>query len=165
MNRAAQLICVAMALILGAAVGSLTTVVFADSHRLVWVSGEFPEQFVRSMEASSDAFQRKDMEGTRAHMTEDFATYELHGEDAPKLLVQGIDETIAVMNSFFAADFGSRWQGADVERIGSIGNTMVQIEHDHYKYDDGIRTISTFVIIQYKDGKRWREWRLRPDPA
>ena len=41
---------------------------------------------------------------------------------------------------------------------------MVQIEHDKYEYDEGIRTVSTFVVIQYKDGKRWREWRLKPGP-
>ena len=116
------------------------------------------------MEESSAAFLRKDIEATRSHMTEDFATYELHGKDAPRLLVKGREEAIAVMNTFFSGDFGSRWQGADVERIGSIGDTMVQIERDQYKYDDGIRTISTFVVIQYKDGKRWREWRLRLDP-
>lgn len=165
MKIGSQIASIVLALSVGVGIGALVSTGRADSHGLQWVAGEFPEAFVKSMEASSEAFRRKDMEGTRDHMAEDFATYELHGEDAPKLLVKGIDETIAVMNSFFAADFGSRWQGADVERIGSIGNTMVQIEHDHYKYDDGNRTISTFVIIQYKDGKRWREWRLRPDPA
>ena len=153
------------ALALGIGIGSVSLEGRADSHGLRWVPGEFPEQFVRSMEASSAAFRAKDMEGTRAHMAEDFATFELHGENAPKLLVKGREETIAVMNTFFAGDFGSRWQGAEVERLGSIGNAMVQIEHDRYKYEDGIRTISTFVIIQYKNGKRWREWRLRPDPA
>lgn len=117
------------------------------------------------MDASSEAFQAKDMDATLEHMAEDFATYELHGDDAPKLLVKGREETVAIMKSFFSGDFGSRWDGADVEKLGSIGNTMVQIEHDRYKYDDGIRTISTFVIIQYKDGKRWREWRLVPDPV
>ena len=113
------------------------------------------------MDESSAAFLRKDMEATRAHMTEDFATYELHHEDGPKLLVKGREESIAAMQSFFEGGFGSLWQGADVDRVGSIGDTMVQIEHDHYNFDDGPRTISTFVVIQYKDGKRWREWRLR----
>ena len=154
----------AVVLALGFALGSLSSDSQADSPDLRWVAGEFPEEFLSSMEASSAAFLRKDMESTRSHMAEDFATYELHGKDAPKLLVKGREQAVAVMNVFFSGDFGSRWQGADVERIGSIGDTMVQIEHDQYKYDDGIRTVSTLVVIQYKDGKRWREWRLRPGP-
>ena len=154
----------AAVLALGFALGSLSSDGRADSPDLRWVADEFPEEFLRSMEESSAAFLRKDMEATRAHMTEDFATYELHGQDAPKLLVKGREESIAAMNFFFAGDFGSRWQGADVERVGSIGDTMVQIEHDQYKFDDGIRTVSTLVLIQYKDGKRWREWRLKPGP-
>jgi hypothetical protein len=80
-------------------------------------------------------------------------------------LVKGRDKTIEVMNNFFAGDFGSSWDGAEVEKLGSIGNTMVQIEYDRYNMEGGQITIPTFVIIQYKDGKRWREWRLRPDPA
>lgn len=152
-------------LVLGVGVGALGAAGFAETGRLHWTSGEYPEAFAASMEASSAAFERKDMEATRSHLHADFATYELHGEDSPKLLVRGRDKTIEVMNTFFAGDFGSSWQGADVERLGSIGNTMVQIEHDRYQAGEGTRTISTFVIIQYKDDKRWREWRLIPDPA
>ncbi len=165
MTIRSQITSIAVALTAGTGFGFFVSQGWADSHQMRWVAGEYPEAFVASMEASSAAFERKDMEATREYMAEDFATYELHGEDAPKLLVKGREETIKVMNDFFAGGFGSSWDGADVERLGSIGNTMVQIEHDRYKNDDGIRTISTFVIIQYKDGKRWREWRLRPDPA
>ena len=79
----------AVALALGFALGSLSSDGQADSPDLRWVAGKFPEQFLRSMEESSAAFLRKDMEATRAHMTEDFAIYELHGKDAPRLLVKG----------------------------------------------------------------------------
>jgi len=160
-----QIITIAVSLAAGIGFGSFIPIGWADGHTMRWVSGEFPEAFAASMEASSAAFLAKDMEATREYLTDDFATYVLHGEDAPKLLVKGRDETIAVMNSFFATDFGTRWEGADVERVGSIGTALVQVEHDRYKYDDGTRTISTLVIIQYKNGKRWKEWRLVPDPA
>ncbi len=154
----------AVTLALGFVLGSTSSHSRADSPQLRWVAGEFPAALLRSMEESSAAFLRKDLEATRAHMTEDFATYELHGSDGPRLLVQGREESIAAMTSFFEGDFGSLWQGAEVERVGSIGDTMVQIEHDKYQYDEGVRTISTFVVIQYQDGKRWREWRLKLDP-
>ena len=165
MNKRTHIVSLAAALALGVTIGSIAMEGLAEGHGMQWLPGEYPAAFEASMEASSAAFQVKDMEATRAHMAEDFATYELHGEESPKLLVKGVEETIAVMNMFFAGDFGSSWVGADVEKLGSIGNTMVQIEHDRYKDGDSERTISTFVIIQYKDGKRWREWRLRPDPA
>lgn len=165
MGHRRRITAVAAAFLLGLGAGSIDIVSLADGHGMSWVAGEYPPKYEASMEASSEAFRAKDMDATLEHMSEDFATYELHGEDAPKLLVKGREETVAIMKSFFTGDFGSRWDGADVEKLGSIGNTMVQIEHDRYKYDDGIRIISTFVIIQYKDGKRWREWRLVPDPV
>ncbi|MFL2771230.1 MAG: hypothetical protein ACJZ9F_09480 [Rhodospirillaceae bacterium] len=165
MTKSISCVVVSVALVLGMVVGSIEIPVWADNHRMVWVTGEYPETYALSMEESAAAFMRRDMDATYTHMAEDFATYELHGEDAPRLLVEGRDATVATMKRFFAGNFGSSWDGADVERLGSIGNTMVQIEHDRYKTNDGMLTISTFVIIQYKNGKRWREWRLRPDPA
>lgn len=156
---------VAVALACGIGIGALSMGSFAQGNALRWVNGIYPEAYEASMDASSAAFERKDMEATRSHMAEDFATYELHGSESPKLLVAGRDKTIEVMNTFFAGDFGSSWDGAEVEKLGSIGNTMVQIEYDRYNLEGGQITIPTFVIIQYKDGKRWREWRLRPDPA
>ena len=161
MKNSMRLATVSVALVVGFTLGAAVSYSQPQGAGLRWVAGEFPEELVRSMDESSAAFLRKDMEATRAHMTEDFATYELHHEDGPKLLVKGREESIAAMQSFFEGGFGSLWQGADVDRVGSIGDTMVQIEHDHYNFDDGPRTISTFVVIQYKDGKRWREWRLR----
>ena len=161
MKNSMRLATISVALVVGFTLGAAVSYSQAQGAGLRWVAGEFPEELVRSMDESSAAFLRKDMEATRAHMTEDFATYELHHEDGPKLLVKGREESIAAMQSFFEGGFGSLWQGADVDRVGSIGDTMVQIEHDHYNFDDGPRTISTFVVIQYKDGKRWREWRLR----
>lgn len=165
MKLSVQAISVFSALVVGVGIGALGSAGIADTTRMHWTAGEYPEAFAASVEASSAAFLEKDMEATRSHLHEEFATYELHGPESPKLLVKGRDETIEVMNTFFAGAFGSSWQGADVERLGSIGNMMVQIEHDRYKFEDGIRTISTFVIIQYQDGKRWREWRLVPDPV
>lgn len=166
MRQFAYILSISAAVAVGAGLGALSTSpVTAETTRMVWLQGEYPEAFEASVDASAAAFIRKDMDATRSHLHEDFATYELHGADAPKLLVKGRDETVEVMKTFFSGAFGSSWQGADVEKLGSIGNAMVQIEHDRYTTDDGLRTISTFVIIQYKDGKRWREWRLVPDPV
>ncbi len=165
MKPSKQLASIGLALACGMGIGALSVGSFAQGNALRWVNGTYPEAYEASMDASSAAFERKDMEATRSHMAEDFATYELHGPESPKLLVKGRDKTIEVMNNFFAGDFGSSWDGAEVEKLGSIGNTMVQIEYDRYNMEGGQITIPTFVIIQYKDGKRWREWRLRPDPA
>ncbi|MGB1877500.1 MAG: hypothetical protein ACPHGY_11385 [Rhodospirillaceae bacterium] len=165
MKPSKQLASIGLALACGIGIGALSVGSFAQGNALRWVNGTYPEAYEASMDASSAAFERKDMEATRSHMAEDFATYELHGPESPKLLVKGRDKTIEVMNNFFAGDFGSSWDGAEVEKLGSIGNTMVQIEYDRYNMEGGQITIPTFVIIQYKDGKRWREWRLRPDPA
>lgn len=165
MKPSKQLASIGLALACGMGIGALSVGSFAQGNALRWVNGTYPEAYEASMDASSAAFERKDMEATRSHMAEDFATYELHGPESPKLLVKGRDKTIEVMNNFFAGDFGSSWDGAEVEKLGSIGNTMVQIEYDRYNMEGGQITIPTFVIIQYKGGKRWREWRLRPDPA
>ena len=74
MKKWTHMASLAVVLALGFALGSLSSDSQADSSDLRWVAGEFPEEFLRSMEESSAAFLRKDMEATRAHMTEDFAT-------------------------------------------------------------------------------------------
>ena len=75
MKKWTHMASIAVVLALGFALGSLSSDGQADSPDLRWVAGEFPEEFLRSMEESSAAFLRKDMEATRAHITEDFATY------------------------------------------------------------------------------------------
>ena len=70
------------------------------------------------------------------------------------------------MNQMMQSE-NSRWAGAHVERLGHIGNIVVQVEYDRFNMDDGLQTIPSMAIFQFKDGKRWREWRLKPeaDPA
>jgi len=42
-------------------------------------------------------------------------------------------------------------------------NTLVQIEEDFYRTEDGgTRAVKSLVVVEYRDGKRWREWRFKP---
>lgn len=43
------------------------------------------------------------------------------------------------------------------------GNTLVQIEEDFYRTEyGGTRSVRSPVVVEYRDGKRWREWRFKP---
>ena len=60
--------------------------------------------------------------------------------------------------------FGSgTWRGANVYKWGLTDNTLVQIEEDFYRTEDGgTRAVKSLVVVEYRDGKRWREWRFKP---
>ena len=75
--------------------------------------------------------------------------------------LRGRDKTIGLMNQMMGAE-NSPWQGAHVQRLGYIGNIVIQIEYDRFKTDAGVETRPSLAIFQFKDGKRWREWRLKP---
>ena len=67
MVKQVQVAAVVTALAVGVGIGVMSANSSADDHRMQWIAGEFPEEFVWSMEESADAFQRKDMEATRVH--------------------------------------------------------------------------------------------------
>jgi len=118
------------------------------------------QEYEAIIQRSQDAFMAKDVEGAIADLDEDFRYFEI-GEEGPKEAIRGKDNVREALTMMFATD---RWLGAEVDRWGLMDNIMVQVEKDTYKTEDGgTITVPTLVVFEHRNGKRWREWRFRPE--
>ena len=116
-------------------------------------------RYAQINEQSSDRFTDLDIEGAVAGLDDDFVMYAITDAGAEER-VRGKDAVRASLGQTFGR---GNWIGANVYQWGLADNTIVQIEDDHYTTDDGgIEVIKTLVVIEYRDGKRWREWRFKP---
>ncbi len=117
-------------------------------------------RYAQINEESSDRFTNLDIEGAVAGLDEDFVMYAITEAGAEER-VRGKDAVRTALGSTFGK---GNWLGADVYRWGLTDNTLVQIEADNYTTEDGgIEVIKTLVVIEYRDGKRWREWHFKPN--
>ena len=108
---------------------------------------------------SEAAFNQMDIEGALQGLDEDFVMYEITEEGAEER-VRGIDNVRQAVGGVFAT---GKWLGANVYKWGLTDNTLVQIEEDFFETEDGgKRSIKTLVVFEHRDGKRWREWRFKP---
>ena len=109
---------------------------------------------------SEASFQAMDIEGALQGLDEDFTMYEITAEGAEER-VKGIANVREAVGSVFGT---GKWLGANVYKWGLTDNTLVQIEEDFFETEDGgRRSIKTLVVFEHRDGKRWREWRFKPE--
>jgi hypothetical protein len=121
---------------------------------------EYPAEALARIEASEKAFMAKDIDTLANDLAEDFTWYKIDA-DGPQQMVSGRDATLELLNVFFTEDGG--WTGADVHRLGYLGNLFVQVEVDRFETPEGSKTIRSLNIYEMKDGKRWREWKFYPN--
>ena len=93
-------------------------------------------------------------------LAEHFSAYEIKDGEV-RVLSEGRAAVLERLGQSFES-LGRRWLGSDVERIGYIGNTFIQVKYDHMELPVGQITRPSIVILQFKDGQRWREWRIVP---
>lgn len=110
------------------------------------------------IQASEAAFMQRDVEGAIANLDSDYILYDIKDDGAVQR-VRGIDAVRAALGMMFASDV---WLESDVTRLALVDNMLVQIEHDTFKTADGTKSVSTLVVFEHRDGKRWREWRFVP---
>ena len=101
---------------------------------------------------------RREVEGSIANLDEDYVLFDIKDEGAVER-VRGVEAVRAALGMMFQSDV---WIDSEVTRLVLVDNTLVQIEHDTFKTDDGQKTVSTLVVFEHRDGKRWREWRFIP---
>lgn len=93
-------------------------------------------------------------------ITEDFTWYRVM-PDGPQLAVQGRENTVKLLSQFFNQipdGFQSK-----VYRLGMVGNILIQVEVDKYASQSEGKVEKTSVeIYEFRDGRRFREWRFTP---
>ena len=110
--------------------------------------------------ARSEAnFDSADVESSIPNLDDDFTLYEITDQGAEEV-VRGIEQVRAAFSGLLGS---GTWVGANVYKWGLTDNTLVQIEEDFYRTEDGgTRAVKSLVVVEHRDGKRWREWRFKP---
>lgn len=124
--------------------------------------GQFYEHdnpYAEVIARSEEHFENMNVEGAILSLDDDFTMYEINDEGAEET-VRGIEQVRAALSGVFGS---GAWLGANVYKWGLTDNTLVQIEEDFYRTEDGgARSVKSLVVVEYRDGKRWREWRFKP---
>ena len=124
--------------------------------------GEFYERdnpYAEVIARSEEHFENMNVEGAILSLDDDFTMYEINDEGAEEM-VRGIEQVRAALGGVFGS---GTWLGANVYKWGLTDNTLVQIEEDFYTTEDGgTRSVKSLVVVEYRDGRRWREWRFKP---
>ncbi|MDJ0928523.1 MAG: hypothetical protein QNJ73_12870 [Gammaproteobacteria bacterium] len=111
------------------------------------------------IESSEKAFMLRDLEGSIENIDDDYVLYDIR-DDGPVPRMQGKENVRRILGAFFSAS--DAWVDSRVDKWGLLDNILVQVEYDTYSDGAGTRTIPTLVVFEHRDGKRWREWRYRP---
>ena len=124
--------------------------------------GQFYEHdnaYAEVIARSEEHFENMNVEGAILSLDDDFTMYEINDEGAEEM-VRGIEQVRAALSGVFGS---GTWLGANVYKWGLTDNTLVQIEEDFYRTEDGgTRSVKSLVVVEYRDGRRWREWRFKP---
>lgn len=119
---------------------------------------EIPPDMLALIEKAEVAFVDQDAAAVGPYLAEDYAWYQVN-DAGPKLMIQGRDETVELLQGFFG---NNDWSDSDVQRLGMLDNILVQVEIDHFGDGESQRTIRSLNIYEFKDGLRWREWKFYP---
>ena len=119
---------------------------------------KIPDDVVTFIEQAEKVFVDQDAEGVRDYLTEDFTWFRVTEHGAEET-VKGRDETVALLSQFFGQN---NWVDSDVHRLGMLGNILVQVEVDTFQTEDGPKTVESLSVYEFRDCKRWREWKFYP---
>ena len=115
--------------------------------------------YARINRESSEALMKRDIATATQHMDEEFVFYRAT-ETGPEAAVQGPDEARQVLKAMLVDS--DAWLGAETEHLGAVDNIIVQVEKDTFKTEDGTTTMTSLAVLEFRNGKRWREWKFYP---
>lgn len=122
---------------------------------------KIPADVVAMIEKGEADFMARDSVKLGDSITEDFTWYRV-GPEGPQLAVQGRENTIKLLQQFFTQDAPNGFE-SKVYRLGMVGNILIQVEVDKYvSKTEGPVEKTSVELYEFKDGRRFREWRLTP---
>ncbi len=119
-----------------------------------------PPELRAVVEATDGQFMNRDAEAMGAIITEDFSGWSVT-EDGPKVRVSGREQTVQMLRMFFGQS-NNTWLDSQTYRLGMVDNILIQVEEDVYATETGERMVRTLNLYEFKDGKRWRNWKFFP---
>lgn len=116
------------------------------------------EEALDIIEAGETAFAEQDAVASGSYLAEDYSWYHVTDE-GPKQMISGREQTVELLKTFFS---DNSWQESEVHRLGMLDNILVQVEIDTLATANGPEVRRSITIYEFKDGKRWREWKFYP---
>lgn len=129
--------------------------VMADTSRYTHI----PAGTLKLIEQGETAFLKRDPAALGDTLAEDFSWW-IVAPNGPNRAVQGRAETVKLLDGFFR---NAQWYGSKVYRLGMVGNMLVQVEVDTVGSANGPVEKTSLEIYEFRDGRRWREWRFSPE--
>jgi len=117
-----------------------------------------PPEFLATIEKAEDAFNRKDPAAMGPYLADDYSWWQVTPTGAREA-VRGREATMKLLESFYKSDV---WVSSEFERLGMVGNILVQVEEDVVMEGGKPVTKVTLNLYEFRDGKRWREWKFFP---
>ena len=147
---------------LTAGISALLLLVAGWASGAVSIDDEFfaksGSRYAPIIQSSEKAFMEREVEGSIENLDEEYQLIDIKEEGAVERL-RGVEVVRKALGMMFQSDV---WIESEVTRLALVDNTLVQIEHDTFKTDNGPKTVSTLVVFEHRNGKRWREWRFIP---
>ncbi len=119
---------------------------------------DVPTAFLPVIEAAEQAFNDKRAAALADYLADDYSWWQVTPE-GPREAVRGRDATVALIGKFFSSD---TWVASDFERLGMVGNILVQVEEDTVLEAGKPVTKVTLNVYEFRNGQRWREWKFFP---
>ncbi len=111
------------------------------------------------IEQSQAAFKARNADAAVEAFEDDGVFYRIT-DDGVVELIRGKDNLRRSMRRIFAAE--NQYVDSKAIRLGLFQNLLVMYHEDRYETDDGLEMIPRVVVVEHRNGKRWREWEFSP---
>jgi len=119
---------------------------------------QVPPDFMAAVEATDGQFMNRNADAMGAIITEDFSGWSVT-EEGPMVRVQGRAQMVQMLSMFFEK---TNWVDSKTFMLGMVDNILIQVEDDTYETKTETSTVRTLNLYEFKDGKRWRNWKFFP---
>ncbi len=113
---------------------------------------------LKMIEQGEAAFLARDAQALGPTLADDYSWWVVT-DKGPNMAIQGRDATVKLLDGFFS---NAQWLDSKVYRLGMVGNMLVQVEVDTLGTPQAPVVKTSLEIYEFRDGKRWREWRFTP---
>lgn len=104
--------------------------------------------------AQTEAYNQKDLEQLLSGLAPDYESWEV-GPDGPNCRARGREQVEQALRGMFAA---SGYASSRVEDVRAYGNLAVAVEIDSFETAEGLKTMRSLGLYEFRDGKLKRAW-------
>ena len=112
------------------------------------------DDLVARVKAQTEAYNRKDLAQLLEGLAPDYESWEV-GPEGPSCRARGRDQVEQALRGMFAA---SGYASSRVEDVRAYGSLAVAVEIDTFQTAEGVRTLRSLGLYEFRDGRLARAW-------